>query len=154
MASVDTAASAAPALSPKILKSLAEVKSCESFVVSALKKMKVTDELMGKVATAFEDYVAQVKSGKKRRLSKGESGEDKPKKQPNAYNLFAAETIKKLRAEDPSMTQVEAMVKAGALWKEHKAKLEAQPQDTKTSEPSEVVAESKPTAKSAKKDKA
>jgi len=60
------------------------------------------------------------KEGKKSKVAKADNGdnEKKVKRAPTAYNNFVSITMKKIRSDDPSLSAKDAMVKAGALWKE------------------------------------
>jgi len=57
-------------------------------------------------------------------LNKGTKA--KTKRKPNAFNIFVGETIPKVKAENPELSQSEAFTLATSMWKDHKAKLAAE----------------------------
>jgi len=56
-------------------------------------------------------------------IYKKKDDKDKEKKPPSAYNNFIRETMKKIKSDDPSADNKNLMIKAAALWKEHKESL-------------------------------
>jgi hypothetical protein len=114
---------AAPALSKAVAKLTAELNGCRAFVMKS-----VGSESTGvnvKVSDAFDEYIRMRQGGKVplaggKRKGGSLDGVERPKKAPNAYNLFVGETIKRLRLETPGLPLKDAMRQASALWREQK----------------------------------
>jgi|DEB0MinimDraft_4_1074332.scaffolds.fasta_scaffold00757_5 hypothetical protein len=106
-------------ITSSVVKKFAE--NVDSEKVYNLKELKnILDE-------AFNTVNTEAKNAAKK------NKEAKPKRAPTAYNNFVSTTIKKIKADDASISTKEAMVKAGGIWKtmtdEQKKEFNTKPDD-------------------------
>lgn len=76
--------------------------------------MSVTLESLEQELKELRKEVSSLKSGAK---------PERKKRKPNAFNIFVGETIPKVKAENPELSQSEAFTLATSMWKDHKEKL-------------------------------
>jgi hypothetical protein len=113
---------AAPSLSKAMTKLTTELNACRGFVLKRMGPDSAGSNL--RIAESFDEYIRMRQGGKVpasgKRKAGALDGADRPKKAPNAYNVFVGEAIKRLRAETPTLPLKDAMRQASALWREQK----------------------------------